>query len=211
MEQLQSLLRTYNLSHKEELIFAPWSKQYCENTFPKYWKIVYSLLKGVNRNSHIIEIGCGLGDVTAILCYLIFVHILCFEKDDSICSLAQKRMYEMFRRENIIRNEEFPNGRQYSADVLILVNCAYGNLARNKQEYLELMRKYYVSAGCPKYYLMEVIDASYTKKDDKFPQYIRLSSDDIVKLFPDSDIISWETYKYPVNKKSKTLYLITRR
>lgn len=211
MEQLQSLLRTYNLSHKEELIFAPWSKQYCENTFPKYWKIVYSLLKGLNRNSHIIEIGCGLGDVTAILCYLKFVHIKSFEKDDSICSLAQKRMYEMFRRENIIRNEEFPNGRQYSADVLILVNCAYGNLARNKQEYLELMRKYYVSAGCPKYYLMEVIDASYTKKDDKFPQYIRLSSDDIVKLFPDSDIISWETYKYPVNKKSKTLYLITRR
>lgn len=210
MEQLQSLLRAYNLSHKEELIFAPWSKQYCENIFPKYWEIVYSLLTGLNRNSLVIEIGCGLGDVTAILCYLKFVHIMSFEKDDRISSLAQKRMYEMFGRRDIIRNEEFPNGHQYSADVLILVNCAYGNLVQTKQEYMDLMRKYYVSAGRPKYYLMEVIDSSYTKVDDEFPEHIRLSCSDIAKFFPDSDITSWQTYKYPVNKKSKTLYLIRR-
>ena len=84
------------------------------------------------------------------------------------------------------------------------------NLAQTKQEYIDLMRKYYVSAGRPKYYLMEVIDSSYIKVDDEFPEHIRLSSSDIAKLFPDSDINSWQTYKYPVNKKSKTLYLIRR-
>lgn len=211
MERLQSLLRQYNLSHKEDFSVAPWSEQYCEKTFPKYWELVYSILQPLSKDYRILEIGCGLGDITAILCYLSFEYVTGFEKDARISCIAQRRINDMFGRKNIVLNANYPNDRQYTADVLILVNCAYADLAKTKQEYLDLMREYYVSAGYPKYYLMEVIDSSYTKHNDEFPERIRLSCDDVKKLFPDYEISSWETYKYPTNRKSKTLYLIERK
>lgn len=211
MERLQSLLRQYNLSHKNDFTVAPWNEQYCEKTFPKYWEFVYSILQPLNKDYRILEIGSGLGDITAIMCYLSFENVTAFEKNAQICRLAQRRIRDMFGRNNVILNKHYPNGRQYTTDVLILVNCAYADLAKTKQEYLDLMREYYVSAGYPRYYLMEVIDSSYTKEDDEFPKHIRLSRDDVKRLFPDYEISSWETYKYPTNRKSKTLYLIERK
>ncbi len=211
MERLQSLLRQYNLSHKEDFAIAPWSKQYSDEIFPKYWEIVYSILQPLDKNSKVLEIGCGLGDITAILCYLSFKHIASFEKDKHICYAAQRRITEMFNRNDIVRNESYPNNKQYATDILILVNCAYADMAKTKQESLDFMREYYVCAGSPKYFLMEVIDSSYTQKDDEFPEYIRLDCNDVKKLFFDCGIYSWETYKYPTNRKSKTLYLIERQ
>jgi len=197
--------------HKEDFAIAPWSKQYCEETFPKYWEIVYSILQSLDKSSKVLEIGCGLGDITAILCHLGFKHVVSFEKDNRICRAVQRRITEMFDRNDVIQNENYPNNKQYTSDILILVNCAYADMARTKQEYLDLMREYYVYAGYPKYYLMEVIDSSYTQKDEEFPEHIRLDSNDVKRLFPDCKICSWETYKYPTNRKSKTLYLIERQ
>lgn len=210
MERLQSLLRQYNKTHKEDFSLAPWSKQYCEKVFPKYWKLVYCILKSLNKDYKILEIGCGIGDITAILCYLNFKNILAFEKDVQISSIAQKRMTEMFGRKNIVQNEIYPNGNQYNADILILVNCVYTDLVNTKQEYMALIHEYYIKAGCPKYYLMEAIDSSYTKEDIVFPKHIRMNHDDVLSLFPNCKICSWETYKFPMNRKSKTLYLIER-
>lgn len=210
MEQLQSLLRQYNISHKEDLSVAPWSKQYCEKVFPKYWELVYFILKPINKDYKVLEIGCGLGDITAILCYLEFENVLAFEKDSKIAHVAQRRIFDMFSRKNVVQNEIYPNSHQYDADILILVNCAYADLAKTKQDYMALMQDYYIKAGSPKYYLMEVIDSSYTKEDMEFPRHIRMSYADVKSLFPNYKICSWETCKYPVNRKSKTLYLIER-
>lgn len=58
---------------------------------------------------------------------------------------------------------------------------------------------------------MEVIDSSYIEKNSEFPEYIRLSRQDVEGLFRNCKISSWETYKYPKNSKSKTLYLIERQ
>lgn len=211
MEQLQSLLRQYNLSHKEDFVLAPWSKQYVEETFPKYWEILYSILQPFDKSCKILEIGCGLGDITAILCYLGFKHIVSFEKDERISRAAQRRIAEMFNRNDVVLNENYPNNKQYAADILILVNCAYADMANTKQEYFDLMRKYYACAGSPKYFIMEVIDSSYTQKDDEFPEYIRMNSNDVKGLFDSCKIRSWQTYKYPANRKSKTLYLIEKQ
>ena len=57
MEELQSLLRYYNLSHLDDMEVAPWSKQYCEDEFPRYWQVVYSILEKLDRKLRIIEIG----------------------------------------------------------------------------------------------------------------------------------------------------------
>lgn len=211
MERLQSLLRQYNLTHKDDLMLAPWSKQYCEEKFPKYWEIVYSILQTFDRGSKVIEIGCGLGEITAILCYLGFKYFTSFEKNELIAHAAQRRISDMFGMNGIIKNELFPNNKLYIADLLILVNCAYADMAKTKQEYMNLMQMYYTFAGCPKHFLMEVIDSSYTQKDLEFPDHIRLSLKDVKNIFPNFEIRSWETYKYPVNRKSKTLYLIERK
>ena len=180
MEQLQSLLRQYNLLHQDDITLAPCSKQYMKNSFPKYWMIVYYILQPMDKNNKVLEVGCGLGDITTILCYLGFKNIVSLEKEKHICNVAQRRIEDMFGMKNIVINEKFPNS------------------------------KHYTDSGCPKYFLMEVIDSSYTERDEEFPIHIRLSSNDVRKLFPNCDICFWETYKYPTNRKSKTLYLIRR-
>ena len=119
-------------------------------------------------------------------------------------------MRDLFDRKNIIRNDNFPSTEMMQSDLLILVNCAYKDYAQSKQEYKDLMLDYYESAGCPKYFIMEVIDSSYTIPDEEFPLHIRLSRDDVKSIFPNSRIQEWNTYVYPVNSKSKTLYLITK-
>jgi protein-L-isoaspartate(D-aspartate) O-methyltransferase len=211
MEELQSLLRTYRLSHTEDLKLAPWSSQYCEQTFPKYWGIVYSILRDLNKDLRIIEIGCGLGDITAILVYLDFKSITSFEKEKDIALAAQRTIMDLFRKDGIVVNLEYPDGNTFDCDILIMVNCAYGTLASSKEEYLHLLKYYYECAGKPKYFIMEVIDSSYDIEDKEFPSYIRLDKSDVADLFPNHLIKEWETYKYPVNRRSKTLYLIYRR
>lgn len=210
MEQLQSLLRQYNLLHQDDITLAPWSKQYMKSSFPKYWMTVYYILQSMDKNYKVLEVGCGLGDITAILCYLGFKNIVSVEKDKHIFNVAQRRIEDMFGMKNIVINENFPNNRHYTADILILVNCAYAERTKTKRDYMKLLKKYYNDSGCPKYFLMEVIDSSYTERDEEFPIHIRLSSNDVRKLFPNCDICFWKTYKYPTNRKSKTLYLIRR-
>lgn len=211
MEELQSLLINYNKSHSDDFSVAPWSHQYSSLPFPKYWEVVYEIMQTIDRKERIIEIGCGLGDITSIFCHLGFEDIKSFEKNKDICMRAHRRMKDMFNRENIILNSEFPDKNSYKGNILILVNCAYADLAENKAEYLRLMKEYYSAAGTPHWFLMEVIDASYKEKNAEFPEYIRLSREDVVSLFPECKIKSWETYKYPFNQKSKTLYLIESR
>lgn len=210
MERLRSLLRAYNNEYIEDNILAPWNKQYCKNSFPKYWEIVFSILKEKDKDSQVIEIGCGLGAVTSILCYLGFSKILSFEKDLVIAKRAEQRIKNLFVRENIIIFQEYPTHQMIKSDILILVNCAYDKNTKTKQDYLDNLRLYYDFADCPPCFILEVIDDSYTIADDEFPLHIRLNKEDINKTFPHSTIKSWDTYKYPENKKSKTLYLIEK-
>lgn len=211
MEELQSLLRTYRLSHPDDLKLAPWSSQYCVQTFPIYWNTVYSILHDLSKDLRIVEIGCGLGDITAILVYLGFTSIISFEKEMSIALAAQRTLWDLFHIDGIVSNAEYPEGKHLDCDILIMVNCAYGTRVLSKEEYLQLLMSYYDCAGKPKYFIMEVIDDSYDVEDEEFPSYIRLGKPDVKDLFPNHKIETWETYKYPVNRRNKTLYLIYRK
>ena len=210
MKKIQELLRYYNCSHMNEISCAPWEKMYCEKEFPKYWTIVFDILNSLNRDSRIIEIGCGLGNVTAIPCYLGFKHIYAFEKEKELARFAQKRIKELFGLNGVIKNQKFPNGKTYVADVLILVNCVYACTPGDKLLYLKDLKTCYEFASNPFYFILEVIDATYTVEDEEFPFYLRLKLSDIEEIFPGSKISSWKTYEYPENKRSKTLYLIER-
>lgn len=210
MERLHTMLRDYNLNHIQEQHFVPWAKQFTKHTFPRYWEVVYDILSQFDKSLKVIEVGCGLGDITAILCYLGFSNIISFEKDSNIAVLAQDKIQDLFGMKNIIKNDTFPPTKTMQSDLLILVNCAYKDYAQSKQEYKDLMLNYYESAGCPPYFIMEVIDSSYTIPDEEFPFHIRLCREDVKSIFPNSRIQEWETYVYPTNSRSKTLYLITK-
>lgn len=210
MEQLQSLLRAYNIEHINDNLLAPWNKQFCDARFPKYWEIVFSILQTKDRNSRVIEVGSGLGAITSILCFLNYTYITSFEKDVELANCAEQRIKEMFHRENIVLPVEYPGEKTYNSDILILVNCAYAMNTSTKLDYLSKLRVFYECAGNPHSFILEVIDDSYSQLNDEFPMHIRLNRKDIYETFPNTLIKSWVSYKYPINEKSKTLYLIER-
>lgn len=210
MEKLQSLLRAYNQGHPEDNLIAPWNRQFCEDVFPKYWEITYYILQSLDKDNRVIEIGSGLGSVTSILCYLGYNKVVSFEKNALIACKAKHRIKALFNVESIVKVSKYPDGEPHRCDILILVNCAYSDQTKTKPEYLDLLREFYELAGMPRYFILEVIDDSYTEADKAFPLHIRLCETDIRGMFPDSHIKCWETYKYPENEKSKTLYLIEK-
>ena len=211
MEELEELLKQYNLEHSEDLSLSPWRSQYCRVPFPKYWQRVYQIMNDIDRSNRVIEIGCGQGDVTAIFCYLGFQEVASFEKEQALVTKAKRRINDLFDRKDVIVQGLFPEKDIVRCDVLVLVNCAYQDLAGSREEYKRLLMNYYASAGYPQYFIMEVIDSSYTQYDKEFPNHIRLSYEDVEEMFPNFRIQSWATYIIPQNRKSKTLYLIEKK
>lgn len=210
MDELEALLRCYNLVHFEDLKISPWSKQYCRSPFPRYWYILYQIMSEFDTEKKIIEIGCGQGDVTTIFCHLGFKNVVSFERVPELATSAKRRIRDLFNRSDVVLQEEFPTKELIDCDVLILVNCVYKDLAKSKVGYKQLIKNYYKAAGNPRYFIMEVVDTSYTMYDEEFPEYIRLSKEEVKDMFPGFHIQSWATYTYPQNSKSKTLYLLEK-
>lgn len=206
MEQLQEMLIAYNKTIPVEYRHS-WSEQYISKPFPLYWQVVFSELTQLDRSMRILEIGAGQGDVTAICCYLEFKEIAAYERVTSDYSIAYKKINSLFRRSDVLKNDNF-NKAEITADVLILVNCAYADDCVDKEQYMSTLKGYYESANYPRLVLMEVIDTSYNIPDEDFPTWIRLSEEDIFSMFPGAEITSVVTYRYPHNKRSKKLYII---
>lgn len=206
MEQLQKMLIAYNQSIPEESRYS-WSKQYLSTPFPRYWQVVYSTLSTLDKSLRVLEVGSGQGDVTAISCYLGFTSVVAYEREFKDATIAQEKIKSLFGKDNVIINTDYPKGSE-NADVMIMVNCAYADECLNKEEYLQRLLYFYKSAGCPKMVLLEVIDSSYSVQDKDFPTWIRLSTDDIRDLFPKAEMTVFQIYCYPVNKRTKNLYII---
>ena len=206
MDRLQEMLIAYNKTIPENKRYS-WSKQYLSTPFPLYWQVVYSELAQLDRSMRILEVGAGQGDVTAISCYLGFKHVTAYERASVDYAIAHEKIKYLFDRNDVLKNANYNNALKTS-DILILVNCAYADGSCNKEQYLSILKRYYVSANSPQVLLLEVIDSSYTIPDKDFPMWIRLSEEDIHSMFPKAEITSVETYRYPQNKKSKKLYII---
>jgi len=207
MERLQSLLRSYNLSHAAMLQSYPWTRQFCGTPFPEYWRQVFSIAANLPRKISVIEIGSGFGYVTSIFAYLGFDRIIGFEQQPEVAAAANQMLNDLFGKGDVVKPQKYEN-RQMNADVMVLVNCAYADNCTTKEEYMQHLLDFYKQAGCPHSAILEVIDSEYTLPDIDFPEYIRLSEEDICSMFPAARIQSWKTYRFPENKKSKTLYWI---
>ena len=154
-----------------------------------------------------LEVGCGQGDVTSILCYLGFKHIKAYEMDGMMSKMAIDKLNTLFRRTEIVECSKYPQEAE-DADVLVLVNCAYADECGTKEDFKKKILSFYENAGTPELFLLEVIDSAYDIPDVNFPYCLRLSSSDIDSMFPFASIHSYETYHYPQNKRTKRLYVI---
>ena len=134
-----------------------------------------------------------------------------FERNVEIALAARRKIKELFKRADVIEIAEFPCKNCLHADILILVNCVYADDLKNKREYMDFLYNCYVYADYPNFFLLEVVDNSYIKEDKEFPNFLRLGFEDIKNIFPKHKITFWETYKYPINRRSKTLYLIEKQ
>ncbi|EOA55205.1 MULTISPECIES: methyltransferase domain-containing protein [Bacteroidaceae] len=207
MEQLHNMLVSYNSRYIPANYRRSWSNQFCEQKFPLYWEKVFLELKKFDRNSKIIEVGCGQGDVTSIMCYLGFKYVRAYEMDEQMCEIAIKKIEYLFGRRDIIVCNKYPQ-KYENADILVLVNCAYADDCVTKNDYINKMLDFYIYAGKPKVFLLEVIDPEYDIPDDNFPYCIRLTENDIRDMFPQASIHWYQTYRYPINKRTKKLYVI---
>lgn len=207
MEKLHDMLVEYNTHLIPDECRCSWSDQFCDPKFPCYWEKVFEELQSVDKNKRVLEIGCGQGDVTSIFCYLDFKHIKAYEMDGKMCKVAIDKLYTLFKRTEIVECSKYPQETD-NADVLVLVNCAYADGCVTKEDFKKKMLSFYEKAGTPEIFLLEVIDSSYDIPDVNFPYCLRLSSSDIYSLFPFASIHSYETYRYPQNKRTKRLYVI---
>lgn len=207
MEELHDMLVEYNIHHIPNECRRSWSDQFFDSKFPCYWEKVFEELQSVDKNKRVLEIGCGQGDVTSILCYLGFNHIKAYEMDGMMSKVAIDKLYMLFGRSEIVECRKYPQEAE-KVDVLVLVNCAYADECVTKEDFKKKMLSFYEKAGTPEIFLLEVIDSSYDIPDENFPYCLRLSSSDIDSLFPFASIHSYETYCYPQNKRTKILYVI---
>ena len=207
MEKLHDMLVEYNINYIPKEYQHPWSIQFQKERFPKYWELIYEILRNMNKSLRVIEIGAGQGDITSILCYLGFKNIISYERNDLMCHIAERKIQSLFHRTEVVVNKVFPDSKHVS-DVLIIANCVYADDAKDKTEYKNKLRTFYDCAGSPETVILEVIDSSYTQQDPDFPDYVRLSQEDIYDIFPVETMDSYETYHFPKNKRTKYLYKI---
>ena len=211
MEQFYKLLKEYNIKlMKSQIDFPEWLLQFTEDIPPTYWVTIYNLLKDVDKNKSIIEIGTGYGDVTALLYYLGFKKIICFEMDNQKCAFIDNKIHKLFGVHPQIINQKYPIELDFSPDIILQVNCVYIDNEETKNDYLDQILKYYNANGTPSIYILEVIDDSYKNENFLFPHFVRLCNKDISHIFPECQVTSFVTRKYPQNRVSKTIYKICK-
>lgn len=211
MEQFYKLLKEYNINFVSKGIDVPeWFLQYTEDKPPLYWKTIYEILKNEDRNQSIVEIGAGYGDITALIYYLGFRNIFSFERDKNLISYINNKIKSLFNQSANTINSSYPQKLNFSPDIIIQVNCSYFNQSNNKGEYIEDIKNIYQKNGIPKMYVFETIDDSYKEVNVNFPSFMRLNTADILNSFPECQIESYVTYKFPQNRVSKTIYKICK-
>lgn len=207
MEQLHDMLVEYNTNHIPDECRRSWSDQFCNPKFPYYWEKVFEELQLVDKSKRVLEVGCGQGDVTSIFCYLGFKHIKAYEMDDMMSKVAIDKLNKLFDRTDIVERSKYPQETE-SADILVMVNCAYADGCDNKEDFMKKILTFYENASKPGLFLLEVIDPEYNIPDVDFPYCLRLNNSDIDSMFTEASIHSYETYRYPQNKRTKRLYVI---
>lgn len=210
MDEFYSLLiRPYNEQISNDFIQqSDRVLPYKDEDYPAYWDVLIEHLSSFEKSSSVFEIGSGLGDVLVLLYHLGFNKIRGIERDAYVAEMANHKLLRLCGKSDLVEVGNYPV-KIASPDILLQINCVYPNGMFHKQEYLDQLLRFYENAA-PRHYFLEVIDSSYTKPSAVFPNFVRLSEDDISKTFTGLKIQSFQTYRYPKNTSSKRLYIVSQ-
>lgn len=206
MDEFYSLLKQYNSDYANEAL-PEWTKIYSESTPPVYWNVLKNILTNFSKTSSVFEIGSGAGDILALVLNLGFESVAGIEQDLFLTDVANKKLEYFFKRKDTVVHGKYPV-KISKPNILIQVNCVYFENVFSKEDYLMQLKSFYQNAN-PDYFLLEVIDSSFTEVSKAFPNFVRLSDKNIQETFAGKSIESFATYKYPFNTSSKRLYLIS--
>ena len=206
MEEFYTLLREYNL-RLDDSNLPQWTKIFTEKEPPIYWVRLAEILCQYPKSYSIFEIGSGLGDVLVLLHLLGFKKVSGIERVEKLATIGNQKLLDLFNSKNIIIGD-YPI-KVKNIDVLVQVNCVYFEGLSSKKEYLSQIRRFYDNAN-PQYYLLEVIDVSFTQNLNVFPDFVRISEQDIHETFNELKLRSFLTYQYPKNTSTKRLYVISK-
>lgn len=206
MDKFYPLLKQYNSDNATDVL-PEWTKIYSEPTPPVYWNILKNILNNYPKSSSVFEIGSGAGDLLALIMSLGFENVAGIEQDLLLTKVANKKLEHFFKRQDTVINGQYPISIS-KPNILIQINCVYFENIFSKEDYLIQLKSFYQNAD-PDYYLLEVIDSSFTSESKAFPKFVRLSEKNIQDTFTDKTIESFKTYEYPYNTSSKRLYLIS--
>lgn len=206
MEEFYSLLRKYNKSSKNIKV-PDWTNIYLDSNPPVYWTILSQILKDFPKDNTIFEIGVGAGDILALIRSIGFTNVKGIERDKQLAVIANKKIEYFFQTQQTVIHNNYPISIT-KPNILLQVNCVYFEDILSNQDYLEMLNSYYQNAN-PDVFILEVIDSSFTKPSEIYPEYVRLSENDIKNTFKNKNIISHITYQFPQNTSSKRLYVIS--
>ena len=211
MEQFYQLLRRYNYDFSLKSSDLPsWFLQFIEPEPPLYWKTVFEILKNENKNKSIVEIGSGYGNVTALLYYLGFQKIISFERSEKLTGTTKQKIQELFGINPDVINKSYPQPLEFTPDILIQLNCVYSDGITCKQDYIQQIIRTHQANGKPGMFIVELIDSSFKMNHVDFPDFVRMNEFEVSECFPECLIKSYVTYKYPVNKTSKRIFVICK-
>lgn len=209
MGDFYNLLAEYNTLMLQEEQRPEWHKIYCEPLMPIYLSTLLKRLEKLDKNLSIIEIGSGYGDVLVMLIHLGFENVIGIERDEIACKAANKKIKTLFNTDKeYIICANYPVKLKHTPDIYIQINNVYAESISEKDEYIERNKNWIHYNGIPKYVFIEFIDTSFTEKSNHYPNFIRLSKDEVKLMFPEYDVLSFDTYEYPKNTSSKCLYEI---
>lgn len=200
------MLREYNL-RLDYSDLPQWTNIFTEKEPPIYWVRIAEILSQYTKSYSVFEIGTGLGDVLSLLHLLGFKKVAGIERVEKLATIGNQKLFNLFNSKDIIIGE-YPIKLE-NIDVLIQVNCVYFEGLSTKQEYLFQIRRFYDNAN-PKHFLLEVIDSSFTEHSKIYPDFVRISEEDIYKVFSGLIISSYLTYQFPENSSTKRLYIISK-
>lgn len=200
-------LRSFNEVNGDPAL-PEWTSIFRGASPPAYWTALAAALSSVTRDAYVVEVGSGAGDILVLLWSLGFTRITGVERDPDLVRVSRRKLSTLCpgaRTPQVVRGT-WPYVSVRSPDVLVRVNCVYSEGATSREVYLDALARI---TQAPLIFL-EMIDASFTTWHPAFPPEVRVSADDVARVFPNHRASRVPTYVHPQQSSSKSLYCLER-
>jgi SAM-dependent methyltransferase len=182
---------------------------------PLYQSLTTLAVERLARPSdHIVEVGCGIGDILERVYEAGFRRLTGIERDEAVWNVARERLAGT---PIALLRQDYPCTLPKPPDLLVTVNCVYWEADDGRKQYLESIRNWMNHCGEPsRGFLVELVHESYRQMThsqwlgdpSEFPSSCRVSQQDVVACFPEHEVYAVASSE--LGRIPKALYCIAR-